>query len=312
MSITLVIKGFELTNHRTILAIQTVSSLQTHGLSDRDPYRDSGELTRMKTSHLDRKVSATATARLPRRSTIVESPSGKTAQTTDFMGTQRSVQSSMVQEKGIQPSTATPTRPSRPAGNILAMTQPQQPMPALAQQQMSQSVQQQQMQQQSSQPVRPRVNTPGSLAANVDDKSQMFRPPFARANTGVMIVDDSAPNSPAGGVDEPQLGPVDDGITLADIPQVIAAEEARMHHRSLPSQSPIPHIAELTPLELMIVKHAALLALYRSPLKGEFDLDELLDFVEAKKGGFWTKWFNKGGKQKKGTTGLTSICYIFS
>jgi hypothetical protein len=190
---------------------------------------------------------------------------------------------------------------------MLAITQPQQAsVPQQPQQQLAPNPQQQLPQQSFAQPVRPRVNTPGPLpATNVDEKGQMYRPPFARANTGVLVVDDSAPNSPAGGVEEPQLGPVDDGITLADIPQVLAAEEARKRHQSLPSESPIPHMAELTPLELMIVKHAALLSLYRSPLKSEFDLDDLLEFVEVKKSGFWNKLFNKGGKQKKGAS-----CYL--
>ena len=113
-----------------------------------------------------------------------------------------------------------------------------------------------------------------------------------------MIVDDSAPNSPSCGAEEPPLSAPDDGITLADIPQLIEAEEARKQHRALPSQSTAPLIAELTPLELMIVKHAALLALSRSPLKNEFELDDLLEFIEAKKGGFWNKLFKKD-KQKK-------------
>ncbi|KAF8552183.1 hypothetical protein OG21DRAFT_1523925, partial [Imleria badia] len=43
---------------------------------DQDPYRNSGDIMGMKSIHLDRKLSATA--RLPRRSTIVESPAGRT------------------------------------------------------------------------------------------------------------------------------------------------------------------------------------------------------------------------------------------
>ena len=114
-----------------------------------------------------------------------------------------------------------------------------------------------------------------------------------------MIVDDSVPSSPSGGADEPPMTVAQDGITLADIPHVIEAEEARKQHRALPSQSIVPTIAELTPLELMIVKHAALLALSRSPLKNEFEVDDLLEFIEVKKGGFWNKFFKKD-KQKKG------------
>ncbi|KAG8726379.1 hypothetical protein FRC12_023453, partial [Ceratobasidium sp. 428] len=44
-------------------------------------HRDSNDIMRMKSVHLDRKLSATA--RLPKRSTIIESPTGKVAQRTD-------------------------------------------------------------------------------------------------------------------------------------------------------------------------------------------------------------------------------------
>lgn len=116
-------------------------------------------------------------------------------------------------------------------------------------------------------------------------------------------MDDSAPTSPAGGVEEPKL-PGEDGITLADIPQIVEAAQAREQRRSLPSQSAIPYIAELSPLELAIVKHAALLALQKSPLRDQFDLDEILELVEIKKSSFWNKLFkannDKKGVKKKG------------
>ncbi|KAH9995483.1 hypothetical protein BJV77DRAFT_221908 [Russula vinacea] len=49
--------------------------------AEHDPYRNSQDIMRMKSVHLDRKLSATA--HLPKRSTIIESPSGKVAQPTD-------------------------------------------------------------------------------------------------------------------------------------------------------------------------------------------------------------------------------------
>ena len=239
---------------------------------------------RMKSVHLDRKVSATA--RLPKRSTIVESPSGKTAQPTNVTNVlhRPSGPSAQPQVATASVASARSPRPAQPPS-----TSPQPP-------------QQQQSPQSQGPPVRPQLAPPGMLgvgAGLLDDKGQVIRPSFARNNTGVMIVDDSAPNSPSGGVDEPPIGVPDDGITLADIPQLIEAEEARKHHRSLPSQSHVPLVAELTPLEMMIVKHSAILALYRSPLKNEFELDDLLEFVEVKKNNFWNKFF-KGNKQKKG------------
>ena len=94
-------------------------------------------------------------------------------------------------------------------------------------------------------------------------------------------MDESAPTSPAGGNDESKLPGVDDGITLADIPQIMEAAQAREQHRSLPRQGSVPFIAELNPVELAIVKHSAVLALMRSPLKDQFDLEEVLELVWA-------------------------------
>ena len=136
-----------------------------------------------------------------------------------------------------------------------------------------------------------------------DSGGQILRPSFARANTEVKIVDESMPSSPAAGMDDPQPRlPVDDSITLADIPQIVQAAQAHNERRSLPRENAIPYIAELSPLELAIIKHAAVLALSRSPLRDQFDMDEILELVEVKKSNFWNKLF-KGDKKnikKKG------------
>lgn len=104
-------------------------------------------------------------------------------------------------------------------------------------------------------------------------------------------------------------GATGDGITLADIPSLMEAAQAREQHRSLPRESSVPYISELSTLELAIVKHCAVLALVRSPLKDSFDLDEILEMVETKKSTFWNKLFNKGEKglknpKKKGVFGV--------
>jgi hypothetical protein len=81
------------------------------------------------------------------------------------------------------------------------------------------------------------------------------------------------------------------------------AAQAREQRRSLPREHSTPYIAELSALELAIVKHAAVLVLSRSPLKDHLDLDELLELVEVKKSGFWGKLFKAGDKKnvkKKG------------
>lgn len=237
---------------------------------DQDPYRNSGDIMRMKSVHLDRKLSATA--RLPRRSTIVESPAGRTVQHSESVNVQRSQQ----ELKSPQPQRGPPP------GNLIPGRQPSQPgsTPSLS-------------------PSRAQLRSPGTLDTNVQG-----RPPLVRNNTEVKIVDESAPNSPAGGFEDAPPPDPDDGITLADIPQLMEVAQAREQQRSLPRQSTVPHIAELSALELAIVKHCVLLALQRSPLKDQIDLDELLELVETKKAGFWNKLFKAGDKKnvkKKGT-----------
>lgn len=98
-----------------------------------------------------------------------------------------------------------------------------------------------------------------------------------------------------------------DGITLADIPSLVEAAQAREQHRSLPRESSIPFISNLSPLELAIVKHCAVLALSRSVLKDSFDLDEILELVENKKSTFWNKLFNKGDKSKVKKKGVFGV-----
>ena len=51
-------------------------------------------------------------------------------------------------------------------------------------------------------------------------------------------------------------------------------------------------------MELAIVKHSAVLALQRSPLRDQFDLDEILELVEVKKSSFWNKLFKPGNDKK--------------
>ncbi|KAH9924759.1 uncharacterized protein B0H18DRAFT_1011057 [Fomitopsis serialis] len=240
-----------------------------------DPYRDAGEINRLKSVHLDRKLSATA--RVPRRSTVVESPTGKVAQPADVVTTQR-------------PHELVPSHSFRATPHGVTPSPSRQPQLQRSPQQLSQ--QQPPQQQPSQQPSR---IPPGTIDTN--PQGQVLRPPFARNNTGVMIVDDSAPTSPTGGVDDP-VGGIEDGITLADIPQIVEAAQAREQRRSLPRQSSIPFIAELNTLELAVVKHCAVLVLQRSPLRDQFDLEEILELVEMKKSTFWNRLFKPGNDKK--------------
>ncbi|EGN96591.1 hypothetical protein SERLA73DRAFT_170041 [Serpula lacrymans var. lacrymans S7.3] len=234
--------------------------------TEQDPYRNSGDIMRMKSVHLDRKLSATA--RLPKRSTIVESPAGRTVHPSDTLHTHRAPQ----EIKVPQPQRAPPPGPLIP-GRL-----PSQPGSTAGQL------------------ARLQGKSPGTL--DITQQGQVVRPNYTRNNTEVMIVDESAPNSPAGGIEEPPLHAPDDGITLADIPQLMEAAQAREQQRSLPRQSSIPHVAELNALELVIVKHCAVLILQKSSLRDQFDLDEILELVEIKKGGFWNKLFKAGNDKK--------------
>ena len=227
---------------------------------------------------MDRKLSATA--HVPRLSTVIDSPSGKVAHPSDTYHTHH-------RHDGAQ------QRPS--PQHIHSGKLHKQPPP---------------QQQQQAQSPRPRNAYPGPI--DLDTQFQTLRPPLERGSTEVKIVDDSATTSPAGLMDEPKLPVAEDGITLADLPQIVEAAQAREQHRSLPRQSAIPFIAELKPLELVIVKHLAVLALQRSPLRDSFELDEILELVELKKASFWNKIFKAGNDKKnvkkKGESVVIGFC----
>ncbi|KAI6112638.1 hypothetical protein F5141DRAFT_1195407 [Pisolithus sp. B1] len=259
------------------------SAAPTPKSGEQDPYRNSGDIMRMKSVHLDRKLSATA--RLPRRSTVVNSPTGKTVHPSEPSSTQRPQPPQEAVIKAPQPQRGPPP-------NLIPGRQPSQPGSSSGTNSLP--------------PSRNQLRSPATLDTNVLNLPQA-RPPLVRNNTEVKIVDDSAPNSPAVVLEESPLRVPDDGITLADIPQLVEAAQAREQQRSLPRQSTAPHISGLSALELAIVKHCALLALLRSPIRDQVDLDEILELIEAKKGGFWNKLFKAGDKKnvkKKGVFGI--------
>ena len=244
-------------------------------LNAQNPYRNPGDIHRLESVYLDRKLSATA--HVPKGSTVVESPAGKTAQTSDMQ----------VQQWSQQPmSTPRPTQ--------IRMTQPS-PIPPQGPR--PRSSQQHQGQPSPRRPLRPVLPPEPSLDA------QSFKPPYARGASEAKIIEDSAPSPPPIAYDEypPELQPQgpDDGITLADIPQLVQAAQVRAQHRPLPGQGTIPFIAELGGLELAIVKHSAAVVLSRSRLKDQMDMDEIFELLETKKGGFWNRLFKRGSSAKK-------------
>lgn len=221
---------------------------------DNDPYRNSSEM-RMK-SRLDRKLSATA--RIPKRSTIVESPTGRTAQPDNMMPSQRN-------QDQQKPTIHTPANVTAAQQGSVRQSQTRSP-PHMYQQ-------------------------PGASDSKntltQESAQQVLRPDFTRYNTGVRIRDDASPASP---VSELTPGPPqDDTITLADLANLMDA----------PKRSTTPYIAELSPLELTLVKHAALAMLSRGPLREQVEMDQLLEMLEIKKSGFWNKLFKADKKTAK-------------
>lgn len=118
---------------------------------------------------------------------------------------------------------------------------------------------------------------------------------------------DDGPESPRPGEEpSPERTSIEEGITLADIPQIIEVEQARAEQRSLPSQGGNPFIADLSPLELQLVKHSALITLYKSGLREQFDLDEVLELIDVRRNTLWTKLF-KGSSQKPKKKGVFGV-----
>ncbi|GAA5907653.1 uncharacterized protein JCM6883_001848 [Sporobolomyces salmoneus] len=278
-----------------------------------DTYRDSNDIKRMKSVQLDRKLSST-TARIPKRSTVIQSPSGRTAQSDDstfqLFQTKPPVPSRKDQPivdpiRGTvtprQNLTPTPSGVSTPAlstpriQHIEPTPMEQRPRPTI---------------------VPPASSTSTSYHAHSPSPSfsihqptptsaqptQPQRPGFHRATTAVHIVDETSESTPQqegpglGGASEPTQD--EEGITLADLPKVMEAEQKRAEQRHY---FPNKLLSELSALEYFIVKHVAavLLASETSALRDVAPLDELLEIIDARKNTFWGKLFKGGNEQKK-------------
>lgn len=228
-------------------------SSSDHRTSYYDAYRDSGEIKRLKSVNLDRKLSATA--RTPQRSMVVESPSGKMAKTTG---------SGDSNELSIDPNAAGARAASAMSSHSSAHTSP----------------------------------------ATATDGLTVIRPPFARNNTHIRIMDAA---EGAGSADDARAAVDEDsspfaheeGVTLADIPQLVEAEQAKMQHRRPPLSPDRPLLSELTTVEAVTIKHFALYALTKSGLGHLIDLEDVLELMEMRKSVWWNKLFIKAGKDKK-------------
>lgn len=244
-----------------------------------DSYRDSTDIKRIKSVNLDRKLSTKA--KVPHISTVVGSPSGQQTLATSV---QRTSPASDQPHRIPSPSprqnsgdTDGSQRSRSPGGRLLRRS----PSPGSS----------------NRLPV-PRKDERKHEGSPTEAGSVIpIRPAFARHNTDVRIRDDGPMRQPSGDDQQDPLSQVDDGLTLADIPQLLEAEQAREQHRSLPSEGG-RSLAELSALELFIVKHMAVMMLQQSALKELVNMDDLIDFIEMRKNTFWGKLF-KGGKDKK-------------
>lgn len=271
------------------------------------------DMMRMKSLNLDRKTSLTA--RTPRRSTILQGPTGKVAQATDH--NQQSIYQSSNSASNAnstaarRPSRAPPPPPDLTAGNSPAPTS-------------------------SSASLAPTEGTT-AVASDTSDNTSV-RPAFARHNTEVIIVEDeqrpprrepsedtiqltgepeayhdrTGGGGGGGGQHQSRESEV---LMLHDISSLVEAEHAKERRLSSVSAgkgnaTDVPALAPLllTDLEVCdtaIVKHAAVWLLHHSELRDKFDLDEVLELIEMRKVGIWNKIFKAEKKGKKKGEGST-------
>jgi len=152
-------------------------------------------------------------------------------------------------------------------------------------------------------PISP-AGTPSATTASPGSNAAPPRPSIQHTNTQDHVTDHSsvAPGQPP--LQDYQLpyhdanhDEADPVFSLSDIPQLIESQQYRNSGRKL--------VAELNTLEFTVLKYTALWKLTRSQLKDYIDLDEMLEFLETKKSGFWNKLLRGGDKKvkKKGEWG---------
>lgn len=271
----------------------------------------------MKSVQLDRKLSST-TARIPKRSTVVQSPSGRTAQSDDstFQLFQAKppvpsrkdqpivdpIRGTVIPRQNLTPI---PSGSSTPSSSSSAST------PRLPQLEPSPVEERHRPLAVTPSFASPPLTAPHHGHSHSTHQAQPSisqptaspqRPGFHRATTAVRIVDEQPDITPQqegpvlGGVAEPTQD--EEGITLADLPKVMEAEQKRAEQRHY---FPNKLLSELSALEYFIVKHVAavLLASETSALRDVAPLDDLLEIIDARKNTFWGKLFKGGNEQKK-------------
>ena len=150
-------------------------------------------------------------------------------------------------------------------------------------------------------PGQPPLSDPTATSGDVP---LPVKPGFSRKNDRVLIRDESPSRR------EPHMPlhmPTEDGLTLADIPYILKAEQDREQSAKSGVREQTP-ISSLQPEEVFVLKHLALSLLMQSPIADHLAVDELLEFIEVRRNTFWGKLF-KGSNtrrdvRKKGVFGV--------
>lgn len=243
---------------------------------------DSNETKLVKSVSLDRKLSSTA-AQVPKRSTVIEAPSGRAATNSSSV-----VQPKLTPAPSRQGPPSTDGRPSSALGAPHGQSSSRPPIQLQGSHRRDQSPSGLQSRPDSRNAV-PEPGPPGTTS--------VLRPAFARNNTSVRIVDEPLPDSGHQPPENLQIDPDEmatDMLTLGDLPHLIEAEQARLHSDRTADRR---LIADLTPVEGMVIKYFALLQIQRSALNDQYDTDEVLDLLSKRKD-FWNKLFKAGKKEK--------------
>src|SRR6266702_2218268 len=240
--------------------LSSTTSADTTSLSsgETDPSRGFRDVTRMVSVRRDRKLPETA--RIPRRSTVVESPSSRVALSSD--------------------ASVSKDNPSR---NL-----PPEPTPA--------DTPRLREAEKAVKKHRPLPSVPTVEGPTLTDIPQLAEAAQATLPRRSMPLKKTAPYVA-------ERTPLEPGIMRhagpPDIPQHAEAVQATEQRHSVSPQNLAPYVAELTPLELAIVRHAAVAVLYRSSLRDEMDLNQVLEMFEVKRQRFWERLFKAGDDRKK-------------
>lgn len=275
-----------------------------HQISDSDEADgseslDSNESKLVKSVSLDRKLSSTA-AQVPKRSTVVEAPSGRVAANSSVAQPKTTPAPS---RQGASPANGEPGLPP-PGGRPISVLMPysgpasssSSPRPPVQLQQGS--YRREQSPSSLSRPDSRAASSSGHSNGGPSATTSVIRPAFARNNTSVRIVNEPQPDSGHQPPENLQLDPDEmaaDMLTLGDLPHLIEVEQARLHPEKSADRK---LIADLTPVQAMVIKYFALLQIQRSALSDSYDTDEVLDLLSKRNKDFWNKLF-KGGKKEK-------------